>query len=131
MKLGLIVPLADGRVEVPSPALLRAAEEVMERGVPLAAALAVVEQVQRSSQYVARAFVKLFLEDVWQPFEAAGAPPERLPEVIESIERLRPIASHVLLAVFQQTMTAEVEDAFGKELERAAKRTERGGKRGR
>src|SRR5262245_20543884 len=31
VKLGLIVPLADGRIEVPSPALLRAAEEVMER----------------------------------------------------------------------------------------------------
>jgi hypothetical protein len=86
--------------------------------------------VQRASQSVARAFVRLFLEDVWKPFEAEGAPAERLPEVIESIESLRPIASQVLLAVFQQTMTAEVEDAFGKELERAAKRSERG-KRGR
>jgi len=130
-RLGLLVPLADGRVEVPSPALLRAAEEVMKRGVPLGAALAVVEQVRRSSQSVARAFVKLFLDHVWKPFEEDGAPPERLPEVIESIERLRPIASQVLLAVFEQTMTTEVEDAFGKELERAAKRSERGGKRGR
>ena len=131
VRLGLIVPLADERIEVPSPALLRAAEEVMERGVPLGAALAVVEQVQRASQSVARAFVRLFLEDVWKPFEAEGAPAERLPEVIESIESLRPIASQVLLSVFQQTMTAEVEDAFGKELERAAKRSERSGKRGR
>jgi DNA-binding transcriptional MerR regulator len=130
VRLGLIVPMADGRLEVPSPALLRAAEEVMERGVPLGAALAVVEQVQRASQSVARAFVRLFLEDVWKPYEAEGAPAERLPEVIESIESLRPIASQVLLSVFQQTMTAEVEDAFGKELERAAKRSERG-KRGR
>jgi DNA-binding transcriptional MerR regulator len=130
-KLGLMVPLADGRIEVPSPALLRAAEQVMERGVPLIAALAVVEQVKRSSESVARAFVGLFLEDVWKPFEAEGAPPERLSEVIEAIEQLRPIASQVLLAVFQQTRTAEVEDAFGKELERAAKRTERAAKRGR
>lgn len=130
-RLGLLVPLADGRFEVPSPALLRAAEEVMERGVPLLAALTVVEQVKRASESVARSFVRLFLEDVWKPFEAEGAPPERLPEVIESIERLRPIASQVLLAVFQQTMTTEVEVAFGKELERAAKRAERPGKRGR
>jgi DNA-binding transcriptional MerR regulator len=130
-KLGLLVPLADGRIEVPSPALLRAAEEVMKRGVPLSAALTVVEQVKRSSESVARAFVRLFLEDVWKPFEADGASPERLPEVIESIERLRPIASEVLLAVFEHTMTAEVEDAFGKELERAAKRTERSSRRGR
>ena len=129
-RLGLLVPLADGRVEVPSPALLRAAEEVMQRGVPLSAALSVVEQVRRSAQSVARAFVRLFLEDVWKPFEEEGAPAERLPEVIESIERLRPIASQVVVAVFEQTMTTEVEDAFGKELERAARRSDRG-KRGR
>jgi hypothetical protein len=66
--------------------------------------------------------VKLFLEEMWKPFEEAGHPEERLPEIVESIERLRPLASEALLAVFQQTMTREVEGAFGKELERVAKR---------
>jgi len=79
----------------------------MQRGVPLSAALSVVETVQRSTEYVARAFVKLFLDEVYKPFDAAGAPAERLPDVIEAVERLRPIASQVLLAVFQQTMSAE------------------------
>src|ERR1700689_3954932 len=41
-KLRLLVPLGDGRFEVPSPALLGAAEEVVELGIPLAAALALV-----------------------------------------------------------------------------------------
>lgn len=121
-RLELILPMGDGRFEVPSPALLRAAEEVMSRGVPLAAALSVVAQVKRNCQAVSRAFVKLFLSEVWKPFEDADTPEERWPDVMATIERLRPLASEVVLAVFHQTMSTQVEDAFGKELERRAKR---------
>lgn len=122
-KLGLLVPLGGDRFEVPSPSLLAAAEEVMRRGVSLPAALAVVEQLRRHCEAVSKAFVKLFLEEVLRPFEQAGNPEGRWPEVVESIERLRPLASEALLAVFQQTMTHEVESAFGKELARRTKRS--------
>jgi DNA-binding transcriptional MerR regulator len=121
-KLELVVPLGDGRFEAPSPALLRAAEEVMSHGVSLASALSVAAQIKRHCEAVSRAFVKLFLEEVLKPFEEEGTPAERWPDVMESIERLRPLASEAVLAVFQQTMSAQVQDAFGKELERRAKR---------
>jgi DNA-binding transcriptional MerR regulator len=121
-KLGLLVPLGEGRYEAPVPSLLRAAEELMARGVSMPAALSVAEEVQRQCQAVARAFVKLFLKEVWKPFEDEGHPEARWSEIVESIERLRPLASEAVLAVFQQTMTREVEDAFGKELLRTAKR---------
>jgi DNA-binding transcriptional MerR regulator len=120
-KLGLLVPVGEDRFEAPSPALLRAAEEVTRRGVPLAAALAVVEKVQRNANATARAFVDLFLDELWKPFDQAGRPDERWPEITEAIERLRPIASEAVLAVFQQTMASEVEDAFGKVLEQKAR----------
>jgi hypothetical protein len=64
--------------------------------------------------------VKLFLEQLWRPFEAAGRPEDRLPEVREALERVRPLASDALLAVFQRKMTRAVEQAFGRELERGA-----------
>ncbi len=57
-RLGLLVSLGDGLFEAPSPTLLRAAEEVQARGVPLAAALAVVEKVKRNSETTSRAFVE-------------------------------------------------------------------------
>jgi DNA-binding transcriptional MerR regulator len=117
-RLGILVPLGGGRFEAPSPSLLDAAEEVMSRGVSLRAALAVVEDVQLSCQAVARRFTNLFLEEVWKPFEQAGQPEDRLNEVVDAIERLRPVASQVVTAVFQQTMTREVERGFGKELAR-------------
>ncbi len=67
---------------------------------------------------VAREFVDLFLEDLWEPFAAAGYPAERWAEVTESIERLRPLSSRALMVVYQLTMSQEVEAAFGRELQR-------------
>jgi DNA-binding transcriptional MerR regulator len=121
-KLGLLVPVGEGLFEAPSPALLRAAEEVLARGVPLSSALAVIEKVKRSAESSSKAFVQLFLDEVWKPFNEAGQPPDRWPEVTETIERLRPLASEAVLATFKQTMEAEVEKAFGKVLEEQAKR---------
>lgn len=121
-KLGLLVPVGGDRYEAPSPALLRAAEEVVQRGIPLEAALPVAEKAKRNAESVARAFVQLFLEELWKPFVREGRPEERWPEVTEAIERLRPLASEALLGIFRQTLAAEVEEAFGKLLAEAGKR---------
>ena len=121
-KLGLLVPVGDGLFEAPSPALLRAAEEVLDRGVELSSALGVIEKVKRNSQSTSKAFVELFLDEVWKPFNEDGQPNERWPEITETIERLRPLAAEVVLAMFKQTMEVEVEKAFGRALEEQAKR---------
>jgi DNA-binding transcriptional MerR regulator len=121
-KLGLLVPLGDGRFEVPSPALLGAAEQVMALGIPLTAALTVVERVKRDCDSISRAFAKLFLRELWEPFDAEGQPDERWDELIEAVNSLRPLASEALLALFKQSMTAQLEQAFGKVLEHQSKR---------
>jgi DNA-binding transcriptional MerR regulator len=117
-RIGLLTPLGEDRFEAPMPSLLDAAEEVVGRGVPLAHALTVVAKLQDQCKSIAREFVRLFLEDLWKPFAAAGYPQERWAEVTESIDRLRPLSSQALLASYQLTMTREVEDAFGRELAR-------------
>jgi DNA-binding transcriptional MerR regulator len=120
-RLGVLVSLGGGRYEAPSPSLLDAAEEVMRRGVSLRSALSVVADVQRSCESISRRFVRLFREDVWGPFERDGFPEERWHEILEAIDRLRPIASQVVVAVFRQTMSRAVEADFGKEIERRAR----------
>lgn len=121
-KLGLLVPLGDERFEVPSPALVRAAEEVTELGIPLSAAVALVEKLSRDCESISRAFVRLFLRELWGPFEQAGQPEDRWDEMIAAIDSLRAIASEALLAMFKQRMTVQVERAFGKVLEQQTKR---------
>jgi DNA-binding transcriptional MerR regulator len=121
-KLTLLVPLGDGRFEVPSPALLGAAEEVLALGIPLSAALTLVERIKRDCDSISRAFTKLFLRELWEPFERAGQPDDQWDELIEAVNSLRPLASEALLALFKQSMTTELEDAFGKVLEHQSKR---------
>src|SRR5215207_9651477 len=117
-KLGLLVDLGEERFEAPSPALIRAAEEVLAMGIELPAALAAIEKLNRNAQSSARTFVELFVDRVWKPFDDAGRPEEGWEEIIESIGRLRPLAFDALNATFRLTLTAEIEKAFGEVLER-------------
>ncbi|MGN6256937.1 MAG: MerR family transcriptional regulator [Solirubrobacterales bacterium] len=121
-KLGLLVDLGGERYEVPSPALVRAAEDVTGMGIDLPAALAVIEKLNRNAQSSARTFVNLFVDEVWKPFDEAGRPEEGWAEIIAAIERLRPLALEAFNATFRLTLTAEVEKAFGEVLERRQKK---------
>ncbi|HVD41933.1 MAG TPA: MerR family transcriptional regulator [Solirubrobacterales bacterium] len=121
-KLGLLVDLGDDRYEAPSPALVRAAEEVMAMGIELPAALAAIEKLNRNAQSSARTFVDLFVDKVWKPFDDAGRPEDGWEEIIAAIGRLRPLAFDALNATFRLTLTSEIEKAFGEVLERRQKR---------
>ena len=119
---GALVPIGGDRFEAPVPSLLDAAEGVIAQGVPLSHALAVLSKVQDRCKSVAREFVRLFLEDVWKPFEEAGYPEERWPEIRAALDQLRPLSAQALMAIFQLTMSDEVDSAFGKQLERLSKK---------
>ena len=120
-KLGIVVPLGEGRYEIPSPTLVRAGETLIGLGIPLEKSLDVIENVARQADSVADAFVKLFLDRIWKPFDRAGQPEPDWPAVLAALEQLRPLATEVLVAIFQPRMTQATEKAFGRELERRAK----------
>jgi len=121
-KLKLLLPLGEGRFEAPSPALLDAAEQVMALGISLHAVLSLVERVSNNCESISRSFARLYLKELWEPFEKAGQPDEQWQELIDAIDSLRPLASEALLALFKQKMAAELEDTFGRMIEHQAKR---------
>ena len=116
-KLGVLVPLGEDRWEVPTPSLLRSAEQLGRLGVPVSAALKVMDELHRSSEAVAEAFVQLVVDDVLEPFERAGRPADDWPRVREAIDVLRPMAVDAVVASFGPRMTLAVERAFGRYLE--------------
>ena len=118
---GVLIPLGEGRFEAPAPSLLDVAEELVTIGVPLHHGLAVVSKVRDSSRTIARAFVRLFVDDVVKPFEAEGMPPERWPAIAEAIERLRPMSAQVVLSVYRMTMSDEVDRQAPKVFQRLTK----------
>jgi len=89
---------------------------VHARGAGPDVALDVVEKLREHADAVSAVFVELFLDHVWRPFDAAGRPPERWPEVRETLERLRPLGGDALMAVFGLAMGDAVDRAFGEVL---------------
>jgi DNA-binding transcriptional MerR regulator len=121
-RLGVLRPIGEGVYEVPSPSLLALAEEVVARGIAVDSALEILEEIERHCDAVSRSFVELFLQEVWKPFAQADMPSERWPEIEQAVERLRPIASEALIAIFQQRLGTEVEAAFVEIARRLAER---------
>jgi DNA-binding transcriptional MerR regulator len=117
---GFLVDLGQGRFEIPSPTLFRAAEELRALGIGTETAVEVLEEIERASRSIARTFVKLFVEEVWHPFGDSGKAESQWPEVRRAIERLRPLATDAVMAVFRHAMTEAVEQRFGEELARQA-----------
>jgi sugar phosphate isomerase/epimerase len=51
----------------------------------------------------------MFVEKVWEPFEAAGKPEADWPRVQEALEKLRPLAGEAVNATFRLAMSRAVE----------------------
>jgi DNA-binding transcriptional MerR regulator len=124
-ELGLLRPLGEDRWEEVSPRLGRVSSELAGLGVSARQALEVAGRLRRHADSVADTFIKLFVEVVWKPFESAGRPEERWPEVSDALERLRPLAAESLLAIFALAMDDAAERAFGRQLERLPERPKR------
>jgi DNA-binding transcriptional MerR regulator len=108
IELGLIQPEGE-RFRVPSPTMLRAGVELVAAGIPLAATQDEFAALRADMERVAARFVELFERYVWQPFVAAGMPSERLPQVTEALERMRPLAAtsvHTMLAQAMERQSA-------------------------
>jgi DNA-binding transcriptional MerR regulator len=122
-RLGVLVPIGDGRYQAPSPSLLAIAEEVVGRGISVRSALAVLEDIDRHCDSVSRSLVDLFVHEIWKPFAQADMPAERWPEIEHAVQRLGPVASEALMAIFQRRLSARVEGAFDEITRRVAERT--------
>ena len=115
---GLVRQLPDGRFEVPSPRLAKAGRELMALGVPVERSIDFTADVRKQADRLAQTYVDLFLETVWTPFEQAGSPREGWPAVQGALDRMLPLASDSLLAIFALAM----KDAVDRESARALKR---------
>jgi DNA-binding transcriptional MerR regulator len=113
IKMGVLIPVGGDNYEAPNPSLLAVGDEAVRSGIPLRAALAAIEDVQRHCESASRSFVRLFLREVWRPFAKEDMPVERWPEIEDAVERLRPAASEALITIFQERLSAQIERALG------------------
>jgi DNA-binding transcriptional MerR regulator len=112
IKLGILLPVGGDTYEVANSALLEVADEAVRSGIPLRAAIDVLEEIQRHSGAVSSSFVKMFLREVWKPFAKADMPAERWPDIEDAVERLRPAASKALMVIFHERLSTQIDGAF-------------------
>ena len=119
-KLGILRELPDGKIEALSPRLQRAGGALVELGVSPEAALEIAAKLRRQADATARAFIDLFVKEIWEPFNQAGRPEEEWPKVRNALDRMRPLASDAVLAMFQLAMGEATEKAGERTLRNAA-----------
>jgi hypothetical protein len=112
LKLGVLIPLGGDKYEAPNPSILAVGDEAVKSGIPLRAAVDIIEEIQRHCDSVSRSFVKLFIREVWKPFAQADMPVDRWPEIEDAIERLQPAATRALMTIFQSALSTQVDGAF-------------------
>jgi DNA-binding transcriptional MerR regulator len=119
-KLGILRELPDGKIEVISPRLHRAGLALIDLGVSPEAGVATAAELRRHAEGASRAYVDLFIKEIWDPFEKAGRPEKDWAKIREALDRMRPLASDALLAMFQITMGEATEKAGDRTLQEAA-----------
>ncbi len=117
IELGTIRPLDDGRFELTSPRLVRVGLELRALGFRPGHGLEIAERMREHTAAIAEIFIEVFNEAVWDPFERSGAPAEEWPRVREALERLRPLATDSVVALFHQAMNEASERAFDRRME--------------
>ncbi len=124
-KLGVIRALPDGKVELISPRMMKAAAALAEVGMSPDAVLATAEKLRRKANDIAQLFTDLFLEQVWEPFDQAGRPEGDWPKVGQALERTRPLGADVLMGVFQIAIAEATDKAMGRTIRSVARDTQR------
>jgi DNA-binding transcriptional MerR regulator len=116
--LGVVERLGEGALRVLDPALLTAGLQVVALGVPPDDLLDAQERVNEHVREIAQTYVRMFVQSGMQAFVEAGAPPEQLARVQDTVARLQPAAAQALLAAFRTEMAAAVEETIASVLSR-------------
>ncbi len=128
-KLGVIRELPGGKIEALSPRLQRAGRALVELGVSPNSVLDTADKLRRQADAAARTFVDLFVKEIWEPFDKAGRPEQDWPKVRNALDRVRPLASDAVVAMFQIAMGEATEKAGEQTLRNAAKPAKKRSKR--
>ncbi len=106
--LGLVERLGDGDLRVLDPALLAAGLQVVRLGIPPDDLIDAQARVNEHVRAIAQTYVQMFVRTGWQAFVDAGAPPEQVERVRDTVTRLQPAAAQAVLAAFRTEMAAAV-----------------------
>lgn len=98
-------------LRIPSPLLLEAGTELVAVGVPLADVLDIFEKIQADMADVAQAFIGLVERHLVDPADLTKPRQGQPKEMVETLQRLRPLAMEVIRPVLARQLTREINQA--------------------
>jgi DNA-binding transcriptional MerR regulator len=120
VELGLVRERADGTLEFASSRLARVGETLRGLGLSPQEILDATAEIRAQLDKIAALFEQVWLDHVWEPFIAAGAPQEQLPALQATLAEVQPLASDAVAALFTVAMEAQIEQGIAREVARAA-----------
>jgi DNA-binding transcriptional MerR regulator len=121
-ELGLIRRRGAGRYEFTSARVARVGEALSELGLSLQETLDATAAMRAHADSIAELFEQVWMRHIWQPFVEAGLPPERLPELQQTLREVQPLATDAVLGLFSVAMEARIEQGIAREIARVAQR---------
>lgn len=123
VRLGIVEPTVDG-FRILSPRLLEAGAELARAGVPLDDVLKLARSLRRDMDRVARRFVDLVAEKVFDPLGELP-PADEVPRLTELVRRLRPLAGKAVDAELARAVQRRVQEQLDERLDRVLSRPDR------
>jgi DNA-binding transcriptional MerR regulator len=108
-----------GRPELAAARMAEIGKELAGLGMSEQQILDATAAIREHADAIAELFEGVWREHVWEPFVAAGMPAEKLPEIVETAARVRPLAFDGVMAIFTVAMEAQIEQGIERELGRA------------
>jgi len=120
IELGLLEQVDENTVRMLQPGVVRPGSAAVSLGLSPDSVVDIVPHMRDHLEQISDRFVHHVSRDVAQPFLDAGLPPEEWPVVFEKIDKLIPIASQVVVAMFRSVLREAIEVEIGHKLEELA-----------
>ena len=104
------------RVEAATARMAEIGAALSDLGMDVEQVLGATSEIRDHADAIAGIFEEVWREHVWEPFTAAGMPPERMPEIIETAARVQPLALDAVTAIFTVAMAEQIERGIAREL---------------
>lgn len=114
---GLVRWVDDVEVELLEPVVVRSGAAAASLGLSPESVIDLYPQVRENLRNVADEFVGIFVEQIVQPFLDAGLPEDQWQPMLDSIERLLPVAGQVTLAIFRSELAKAIDDELGQQID--------------
>ena len=81
-------------------------------------ALEALGQIREHAEAMAAVFERVWMEQIWEPFVAAGRPDAELERIQATAAEVKPLAMEAVVAVFAAAMDAQIERGIAREMTR-------------